>query len=78
MLQTPYDNIVHVVEHYLGPAAPRFVDRHIQSHLQKPPQDVTAADMPHLTEWMRLSFALLTDDRSIIEECTQRLNKLYE
>lgn len=73
-----YDTIVDVIEYYLGPAAPRFVDRQIEFHLHKPPHEVTAADLERLTEWIRVSLALLTDDRQTVDECTQRLTQLYE
>jgi hypothetical protein len=73
-----YDTIVGVIEYYLGPAAPRFVDRQIEFHLHKQPQEVTVADMKHLTEWIRVSLALLTDDHTVIDECAQRLTQLYE
>ena len=71
-----YDNIVTVVEHYLGPAAPRFVDRQIESHFHKPPHEVTSADIPQLVDWIKVSLALLTDDRATIDECAQRLIQL--
>jgi len=73
-----YDTIVDVLEYYLGPAAPRFVDRQIEFHLQKPPQEITAADLERLTEWIRVSMSLLTSDRRIVDECAQRLTQLYE
>jgi hypothetical protein len=73
-----YDTIVDVLEYYLGPAAPRFVDRQIEFHLHKPPQEVTPADLEGLIEWIRVSMSLLTSDRRIVDECAQRLTKLYE
>ena len=73
-----YDTIVDVIEYYLGPAAPRFVDRQIEFHLHKLPRDITPADLEHLTEWIRVSLALLTNDRRTVDECTQRLTQLYE
>ena len=76
MTQTLYDNIVKVVEYYLGPAAPRFVDRQIKFHLNKSPHEVSTEDMERLTEWMRISLALLTDDRQTIDECARRLTQL--
>lgn len=65
-----------VLESYLGPAANRFVERQIKFHLQKPPQDVTRDDIPELTEWIKISMALLTEDRNSIDECEQKLLEL--
>ncbi|HUC87074.1 MAG TPA: hypothetical protein VMR75_01975 [Candidatus Saccharimonadales bacterium] len=76
MAETLYDNIVKVVAYYLGPAASRFVDRQITFHLHKSPQEVTAEDLQGLTEWMRVSLALLTDDRETVEECARKLIQL--
>ncbi len=76
MTPTLYDNIVTVLTAYLGPAAPRFVDRQIESHLKKPPIEVMSSDVPQLAEWIRVSLALLTDDVATIEECTRRLLQL--
>ena len=76
MAATLHDSIVEVVEGYLGPAAQRFVDRQIKFHLHKPPQEITGADLAQLTEWMRISMALLTDNRQLIDECLQRLVQL--
>jgi hypothetical protein len=76
MTPTLYDNIVTVIEIYLGPAGQRFVDRQITSHLQKSPEDVTPDDLEHLKEWIRVSMSLLTDDRRTVDECMNRLIKL--
>jgi hypothetical protein len=73
-----YDTIVDVVEYYLGPAAPRFVDRQIEFHLHKPPREIVPADLERLSGWIRMSLALLTDDRQTVDECIQRLTQLYE
>ncbi len=76
MTETLYANIVKVVEFYLGPAAPRFVERQIKAHLQKSPEEVTAEDIGELTVWIKVSLALLTDDRAVIDECARRLTQL--
>jgi hypothetical protein len=76
MTETLYDSIVKVVSFYLGPAAPRFVDRQITFHLQKSPEEVTVEDLQRLTEWMRVSLALLTDDRAVVDECARKLIQL--
>lgn len=71
-----YNNIIDVTEDYLGPAAKRFIDRQIQNHLEKQPDDLQAEDMPTLVDWVRVSVAFLTDDRKLIDELTQRLRGL--
>ena len=76
MTATLYDTIVEVLTHYLGPAAQRFVDRQIKFHLHKSPSEVTQADITQLTEWIRVSLSLITDDRRVVDECVQRLMQL--
>ena len=71
-----YTDIVEVMSDYLGPAARRFIDRQIQNHLEKNPEDLQLSDMPTLVDWVRVSFAFLTDDRKMIEEMTKRLRGL--
>jgi len=71
-----YDNIVGVMQNYLGPASQRFVDRHITAHLDKSPQEVTVEDLDQLTLWIRVSLALLTDNPATVDECTSRLEDL--
>lgn len=71
-----YGNIVTVIEAYLGPAGQRFVDRQINFHLNKQPQEVAPDDLPHLVEWIKVSLSLLTDDRKMVEECAQKLTRL--
>lgn len=71
-----YTALVEVTTDYLGPAAKRFIDRQIQNHLEKPPEDLTSADLPQLVDWIRVSFAFLTDDRKLIDELTRRLRGL--
>lgn len=71
-----YASIIDVTEDYLGPAAKRFIDRQIQNHLEKQPDDLVRGDMPMLVDWVRVSFAFLTDDRKMIDELTTRLRGL--
>lgn len=76
MTETLYVSIVKVIEYYLGPAAPRFVDRQILAHLNKAPHEVEPGDLEQLTEWVRVSLALLTDDRETVDECARKLIQL--
>jgi cobalamin biosynthesis protein CbiG len=68
-----YSQIVLITEEYLGPAARRFVARQISSHLHKTPSEITRADLPKLVEWTRVTLGLLTDDRTVVEEYTQKI-----
>ena len=71
-----YNAIVDVTADYLGPAARRFIDRQIQNHLEKAPDELTVQDLSSLIDWIRVSFAFLTEDRNLIEELSARLRKL--
>jgi hypothetical protein len=73
---TLYDNVTEIAEDYFGPVAPRFMSRLITNHLGKTPETITPADLPELTEWVKLTVAMLTDDQSLIKEFTARLDKL--
>lgn len=71
-----YTSIVEVTTDYLGPAAKRFIDRQIQNHLEKNPEDLRPGDVSTLIDWIRVSIAFLTEDQKLIEEMTGRLREL--
>lgn len=71
-----YAEVIAVTSDYLGPAAPRFIDRQIANHLSKIPGQLTPKDMPVLINWMRSALALLTEDSKIVSEFTERLRDL--
>jgi hypothetical protein len=71
-----YTRMVEVTADYLGPAADRFIDRQIQSHLNKKPEELTRKDITFLISWSTLAMALLTDDSTIVNEFTSRLAAL--
>lgn len=71
-----YRDIVSIVTDYLGPAGPRFVDRQIQSHLGKKPENITPKDVVKLIDWVKISFAFLTEDRQMIKELGDRLARI--
>jgi siroheme synthase (precorrin-2 oxidase/ferrochelatase) len=73
-----YPQVISIVTDYLGPAATRFVDRHIQNHLEKEPAELVPTDLPVLIDWIRISVAFLTEDRKIIDELTRRLSQLSD
>lgn len=67
------DQVLEVSQDYLGPAADRFVDRQIATHLKKRPEKMTRQDLNKLIDWIKLSFALLTNDTKLVEQYTNRL-----
>lgn len=71
-----YEKIVRITHVYLGPAADRFIDRQIQNHIHKEPQDISAADLDKLIDWIRAAVSFLTEDSEIVEEYTTELAKL--
>lgn len=73
-----YLQVTKVTEEYLGPAAERFVARQISFHFNKSPESLSSEDLPKLIEWSKVTFGLLTDDRSIVDEYARRLAKLAE
>ena len=68
-----YNEIVDVLYDYLGPAAERFLDREIESHLHKKPEDITKSDIPKLHEWSKLAIALLAEDQKTVDEFSNSL-----
>ncbi|MDB5178277.1 MAG: hypothetical protein JWN01_220 [Patescibacteria group bacterium] len=76
MTRELYRQVASITEEYLGPAAERFISRQISFHLDKKPQELTADDLPKLTEWTKVTFGLLTEDRHMIDEYTNRMMQL--
>lgn len=71
-----YSEVVKVTQTYLGPAAQRFVDRQVLSHLDKQPENLTPEDLGKLIDWMKISVSLLTEDNQLIEEYIHQLEQL--
>jgi hypothetical protein len=61
---------------YLGPAADRFIDRQIQNHLSKEPEELSKEDLSKLIDWIQAAVSFLTEDSEIIEEYISQLGKL--
>ena len=70
------DQIIAISRDYLGPASERFIERQVKTHLKKPLADVTKSDLVKLVDWIRLSFALLTNDGELVDEYAERLLKI--
>lgn len=71
-----YTSLVGISQKFLGPAGERFIDRQVSSHLNKKPEEVTTADIPKISEWVRVSASLLTNDKKVVEEFITEINKL--
>jgi hypothetical protein len=73
MATSLFIEVVELTEPYLGPAAHRFVSRQIAFHLGKPPEELTANDLPQLADWVSATLSLLTDNQEGVEEYTHRI-----
>ncbi len=71
-----HQQVVIIVSDYLGPAAERFVDRQVQNHLKKEPSKMSKRDLAKIIDWLKISFAFLTEDRALIDELAKRLTAL--
>jgi len=71
-----YRKAVQITTDYLGPAAERFIYRQITFHLRKEPQFLTKEDIPQLAEWVKVSIAILTEDKKMVDDFTKRILKL--
>ncbi len=68
-----YTELVDISRDYLGPAAERFIERQITTHLHKKPSEVNRQDLVKLIDWIKLAFALLTNDSHLVDEYIKRL-----
>jgi hypothetical protein len=71
-----YDQVVRITHVYLGPAAERFIARQVENHLNKPAASLSKQDLKQLTDWLKVSISMLTEDKEIVEEYAQELDKL--
>jgi hypothetical protein len=71
-----YRRLVNITHTYLGPAAERFIDRQIRSHLCKDPKDLTQKDLKKLIDWIRTAVSLLTSDQKLVEEYIAQVEEL--
>ena len=72
------NHVIEISEDYLGPAAGRYIDRQITTHLKKAPDGLTAADLSELSDWLRLSFSMITANTKIVDEYIKRLSMVAE
>lgn len=73
-----YQEAVAITSDYLGPAAERFINRQIAFHLGKTPDQLSRQDIPKLTEWVKVSIAVLTEDKSMVDDFSERISSLAE
>lgn len=71
-----YNRLVQITEAYLGPAASRFVSRQAERHLHKDPHLIEPQDLSKLGDEIKVSLALLTQDRELVDDFTQRIGVL--
>ncbi len=71
-----YNKVVNTSIEYLGPAAERFIRRQITTHLEKRPEDITAKDLQELTSWVKLTFALLTENQELVDAFANDLRNI--
>ena len=71
-----YQKVVYTSAEYLGPAAERFIRRQITTHLEKRPEDITAKDIEELTNWIKQTFALLTENHELVEAFARDMSSI--
>lgn len=70
---TVYIGAVETSRFYLGPAGERFIRRQITTHLGIEPEDLSPKDLPELVNWVKITFALLTDNSKYVHEFADKL-----
>ncbi len=72
-MESYYNKIISITNDYLGPAAQRFVDRQIQTHLRKNPNELEKSDIQPLAIRIRSGLMVLTNDEASVEEAFRRI-----
>lgn len=73
-----YQKIIDITKDYLGPAAPRFVDRQISTYLNKSPHSLEKSDISSLAIRIRSGLVVLTQDAKLVEEAFQRITSIED
>ncbi|HEY4496707.1 MAG TPA: hypothetical protein VI432_00980 [Candidatus Paceibacterota bacterium] len=78
-----YKELVTITREYLGPAADRFVERQVKSHLENKAEDVLSQkddlnkeDIENLSNWFKVSISMMTDDRKTVDDFIRKINEL--
>jgi len=70
--------LLSILEQYVGPTAQRFLERHTESHLHKPANKLVPDDLPELITWIKLSMAVISDDELTLKALDRDISQLYE
>ena len=73
-----YPAAVEVSKEFLGPAGERFLRRQINTHLHIEPEELQREQLVELVSWVKLTFAVLTDDTQHVEDFSRQLLALAE
>ena len=76
MAESVFERVLAVTEDYLGPASERFLQRQIQFHLHKTPEELTETDIPKLAEWIKVSITVLTAKKTLVDEFDKRIREI--
>lgn len=68
-----YTGAVEISKEFLGPAGERFLRRQITTHLGIEPEKLESMDLHILVNWVRLTFAVLTNDARLVDDFSGRL-----
>lgn len=71
-----YKEAVMISKDFLGPAGERFIRRQIRTHLAIEPEALQPKHIDELVRWVRLTFAVLTDNAHDVETFSARLRGL--
>lgn len=71
-----YTQIVTVTEHYLGPAAERFIRRQVEFHLDKEPESISQSDVQKLKANVGVALGLLVNDKTIVDQAVGEISKI--
>lgn len=74
--QRYYQAVVNATEEFLGPAAERFVNRQVDLHLGKPPQEIGREDIPKLKEALGIAIGLLVKDPGIVNQAMHKFDRI--
>jgi len=73
-----YQQVVHVTEQFLGPAAERFVRRQIEFRLGKPPETIGWGDIPKLKETICVALGILAKDQTIVDQAMRKFDLIVK
>ena len=76
--KTLFEKVVTAAAEYMGPAANRFILRHVRANLNKEPSELTAEDVVKLAELVRVEVSLFTEDAQLVDDFTASLLKVTQ